>query len=548
MLRRVLPLLALFGLALAAPAAAEDEPRDFKADKAAYQAWMERPSLYMRHKGRIEFAQTHDVRALRVLAKSYGRPEAPKDQVQYLLASICGDNFRAPPHLEVWRTWRKKHAKPRDAWLWYRALEADLHIDGSPETVSVVRKHSTGALRAAALEVLIASEDPAALTLSAELLAALPTKGFDRMLLLESAAQALYVLRAQRGSDAWKKTLELLKVQLDAKPTLERTRAVIARRLGRIEGAMKPVELGRYAPPTKPTFLGLEASGSRVVYVIDMSDSMLTPLTKAEIEDLKKPPRFLPPPPKPGRVVTGGNLKKKPQAPKPTPAQKEMADAIARLPWPLIITRFDAAREFVKLSLRALTPRQSFCVIGFGSEAKLLAATPGLKPAIEKHVEKACVELDVIEAGKETRARPYGTLWGYTNLHGGLHRAFKVRSKGLVKQHEYVDPATFTEGCDTIFLLSDGKPTWDDWPAWDRRLAKHKSGDPESGAEVQDHEKGHYYGPYALASWLRDDVRRLNLFRKAEVHCVGIGEHDPHLLRFISGQGLGRFRRIPARK
>ena len=138
---------------------------------------------------------------------------------------------------------------------------------------------------------------------------------------------------------------------------------------------------------------------------------------------------------------------------------------------------------------------------------------------------------------------PDPTAWG---LHGGLHRAFKVRAKGLVKTEEYVDAATFTEGCDTIFVLSDGKPTWDDWPEWDLRLAKHKSGDPESGAETKDHEKGHYYGPYALGSWLRDDLRRLNLFRKAEIHCVGIGEHDPHLLRWIAGRGLGRFRKVPA--
>ena len=513
-------LLALLVLLLAVPARAEDAPRDYDTEKDAYKAWLERPSLYMRHKGRVEFAQTKDVRAFRVLAKSYAKPEKPKDQVRYLLASICGDHFREPAHLDTWRGWRKKNAKARDAWLWYRGLEVDCHIDGTPETVAVARDHSTHLMRATALEVLIARKDEAALTLAAGWLAALPTKGHDRALLLESAAEALYQLRKHRKTEPWTKLLAMLRQHLDGATTSERTRRVIARRLMLIDDALpKASDPGRYAPPVKPTFFGIQGSGNRIVFVIDMSDSMLTPLTEKEFDDLQKPY---------GK------------------AAKSMGEAIKKLPWVRIDTRFDAAREFLKLALRGLTPQQSFCVIGFGSEAKFLAATPGLRKATEKHIEKACVELDTIVAEPPTRGRPHGMLWGYTNLHGGLHRAFKVRSKSPVKTLEYVDASTFTDGCDTIFLLSDGKPTWDDWPEWDLRLDKHKSGDPESGAETKDHEKGHYYGPYALASWLRDDLRRLNLFRKAEIHCVGIGEHDPHLLRWISQQGLGQFRKVPA--
>lgn len=518
---RALPVLLV--LLLAVPSRAEDAPAiEFKAEKEAYDAWLERPSLYMRHKGRVEFAQTKDVRAFRVLAKSYARPEKPKDQNRYLLASMCADNFRAPEHLETWRSWRKKNAKPRDAWLWYRGLEVDCHIDGTPTTVAVARDHSTALHRATALEVLIARGDEAALTIAAGWLASLPTKGHDRSLLLESAAEALYVLRKHRASEAWTKLLALLRVHLDGSTTPERTRRVLARRLERVEGALsKAGDPDRYAPPVKPTFFGIQGTGNRIVYVIDLSDSMLTPLTEKEFDDLRTPP---------------------------AKAAKSMKDAIKKLPWVRIDTRFDAAREFLKLSLRGLTPKQSFCVIAFGSEAKLLSATPGLRRATEKNIEKACVELDRIVAEPPTRGRPHGVLWGYTNLHGGLHRAFKVREQGLVRESEYVDPGTFSTGGDTIFLLSDGKPTWDDWPEWDLRLQKHKSGDPESGAETQDHEKGHYYGPYALASWLRDDLRRLNLFRKAEIHCVGIGEHDPHLLRWISQRGLGQFRKVPASK
>lgn len=522
---RAFLLLAVPALVLLrAPAAGdadEKPPVDFKAAEAAYDAWQKRPSLYMRHKGRVEFAQTGDVRAFRILAKSYARPEDPKDQVRYLLASICGEHFRKPEHLDTWRAWRRKHGSARDAWLWFQglAVEAEAGAD-TTALLDVARGHSNGVLRAAALAALIERKDPVVLTALAHALADLPAKGFDRMLLLESAAEALLALHAQRKTDAWAQVHGLLLQQLDARPTQDRTRRVVARRLLRL-GAIDAARAAGYLATQRARFFGLEATGSRIVYVIDLSDSMLSNLTRGELKDLQTPP---------------------------VGATEAQIEALKTLPWYEIDTRFDAAMAFLKHSLRGLTPDKQFCVIVFGSEARTLDATRGLKDATETNIEKACKELDAIERGEATRDRPQGTLGGYTNLHGGLHRAFKVRGKGLAKDGEYVDPKTFAEGCDTLFLFSDGKPTWDDWPAWDIRLAKHQSGDPESGRRVRDHEKGHYYGPYALASWLRDDLRRLNLFRKVEIHCVGLGEHDPHLLRFIAGQGLGRTRNIPPRK
>ena len=516
--------LLLAGLPFATARAEEPEkpkaPIDFKQAKSDYDAWQKRPSLYMRHKGRVEFAQTGDVRAFRVLAKSYAKPEDPKDQVRYLLASMCGEHFRKAEHLDTWQGWRRKHARPRDAWLWYRGLDVEAELGGVTAVADVARGHGTAALRAAAIEVLIARKDPLVLEVLAAALSDLPTKGFDRMLLLESAAEALLALEAQRGSDGWKQVHGLLVQQLEAKPTLDRTRLVIARRLMRIPGALTDAQRELCLPAARARFFGLEATGSRIVYVIDMSDSMLTAITRSELKDLQKP------------SATASEAEK---------------EALAKLPWYAIDTRVDAARALLQMSLRALTPDKHFCVIAFGTDARLLDATPGLRPATEKNVEKACKELDLIQRGEATRDRPNGTLAGYTNLHGGLHRAFKVRAKGLLKEEEYVDPKSFEEGADTVFLFSDGKPTWDDWPEWDIRLAKHKSGDPESGREVRDHEKGHYYGPYALASWLRDDVRRLELFRKVELHCVGLGEADPHLLRALAGMGLGTVRNIPVR-
>ena len=55
-----------------------------------------------------------------------------------------------------------------------------------------------------------------------------------------------------------------------------------------------------------------------------------------------------------------------------------------------------------------------------------------------------------------------------------------------------------------------------------------------------------FYGPYAIASWLLDDLRRLNLLRHVEIHCVGLGEYDPRLLQAMARAGKDRFGRVPA--
>ena len=223
--------------------------------------------------------------------------------------------------------------------------------------------------------------------------------------------------------------------------------------------------------------------------------------------------------------------------------EDDMPDA-SDLPWKKIKTRFDAAREFLKLSLRTLTPDKSFCVIFFGSQAELMKTTPGLMPATKANIDKCIRELDRIKGGPGSKDRPDGLLRGNTNLHGGMHRAFKVRNRGLSKNREYVDPDTFIQGADTIFLLSDGKPTWDDWPIVDKRDPYDNTGDPESNVRHPDQPNLKFPGPYGYfyTPWLVDDIRRLNLFRKCEIHCVGIGEADSGLISEIARIGMGMTR------
>ena len=80
-----LTLLALL-LPLGLPARADDR---FDAERRVYKAYLKRPSLFMRTRGRTRFAHTRYVEALEILAKSYGSPEEPKDRVPHLIAAAA---------------------------------------------------------------------------------------------------------------------------------------------------------------------------------------------------------------------------------------------------------------------------------------------------------------------------------------------------------------------------------------------------------------------------------------------------------------------------
>jgi hypothetical protein len=267
-----------------------------------------------------------------------------------------------------------------------------------------------------------------------------------------------------------------------------------------------------------------------------MSDSMLAPLTGKEREEIRRPP--------PRGPVTGERGKPEEKEP-----EKE-EDIEDELPWDKIRTRFDAAREYLKLSLQQLQEDQSFCVIWFGTEAAPLRATRTLVPASRGNISAAIRELDNIRAGPATPDRRYGTLKGNTNMHGGLHRAFKVHQRGMLREQEYVDPTVFFTGADTIFLFSDGDPTWDDWPAVDRRDPWDQTGDPESRTPHPDQENLNFPGPYGhhiksvAHGFLADDIRRLNLFRRAEIHCIGIGEVSYGVLAGIARWGDGQVKMV----
>ena len=527
MTRFVLALLVV--LAAAIPAGGQD---DFAEQLKAYRAELKRPSLYKRTKGREAFAATQDARALDTLAKDYKRPEDPKDQVQYLIASITCDQFRGAQHLDALDAWRAANTRDRDAWLWYRVLRNHVALNGPAHAIALAgdTKHDLF-LRAACMEAVANHHDESVLQLAAATLADIGTDR-RRWVLVDSCAAILAGHVARKATPPFKELGQALAKLLDDKTVPERTRYNIARSLKHVYGTGRAwmnaepwQRLLNGEQPDKgelherPSFLGIEAEGRNICYLIDMSDSMLVPLTPREKEDLK---------------ITGAG-EGKPADAKP---DHNIDDA---LPWDKINTRFDAAREFLKLSLKQLAADQSFCVLWFGTNAGMLDACTGMQKATPKHIEKVIAELDTIKIHPPREGRPDGELRGMTNMHGAFHRAFKVRGKGLAKEYEYVDWSTFEQGCDTIFLLSDGKQNWADWAANDSSDGQ-EAGDPEAGKIVGKADVLYYYGPYVHGHHMLDDIRRLNMFRKVEIHCVGIGEAEEGTLRAIAAIGRGKLR------
>ena len=526
-------------LVLVAGLASTALAEDYNKALSAYRSWIKRPSLHKRTLGRERLAATGDMRALQILVQSYGKPEAPRDQVQYLIVSMVAEFYADSEHLPVYAAWREKYCKSKDAWLWYQTLIPHLENAGPADLLAIARGSREVCLRAAAIEALRFRHDPAVLELITELAPKLPTKKVARALLLESLTAALYSQREMRSEEAFRAPAEALIARMDDDATLPRTRIVMGRYLAKTFGVkyvwrsgkrwsaeLNHVQHGGKQASLKgyATFAGIEATGDRICYVIDMSDSMLTPLTPRVLEKLPKGP------------VSGTNARVRDEK---LSKNAEWKKAFEQVKWKKVKNRFDAARELLKASLLGLKEDQFYSVMWFGDGAGLLKSTKGLRKATLKNVRATMRELDSIRPGSKKQNRPHGTLRGATNMHGGLHRAFKLRGSGLVGAYEYVNPRTWSAGCDTIFLLSDGAPTWDDWPNQDSKDELDRAGDPESGHKTNDSPTLNFPGPYRRTHHLLDDLRRLNLFRKVEIHAVGMGEANMNTLSSIASIGKG---------
>jgi hypothetical protein len=511
----------------------------YTAAKARYETCMRRLPLEMHARGWQALAATRDIRGMEILAQTYTKPSDPREQVRNLVVGIAAPQFNAEQFVDRWIQWRTENATARDSYLWYRALLIECRNRGPEGLVAIATDDALDVyLRAAAVRALADTRAPVVTDLVAGLCLAMPAKEEHRATLASAIGAALLSQKSALADDAYQKAAESYALLLDAEHKLsESAKITVARYLGQCLGvdqlylesglwiqkikakgavADAPKSSGAGATVTKPSFFGLETDGTNIVYVIDMSDSM------CKLIDHNLKPK--------GPTTGGASSKKK--------RKKGDIPTVDDIPWDRVNNRFDLAREHLKISLQRLDKDKRFSIVFFGDRANLIDATPGMMEATPQNVSRAMKELDAIIPGPPTTDRPDGTLRGMTNMHGGLRRAFQVRGRGLAEGDEHVDGRAMIEGADTIFLLSDGDPTWDDWDKVDTNYGEDNAGDPESGVAHQQLPNMHYTGPYARRENLLPDVTRMNLFRSVEIHCIAIGEVDVSILQEISRIGL----------
>lgn len=595
--------LALLGIALAGivgvsipvQAGANDPYPATTYEKALewYRKSLQKKSLDRRTKGIITLAMSRDNRAFDELRGRYMKAEKPTDFVRYIVAQVCHTYYDAPELHDKWVQWRTSFTKDTSAHLWYYACSVSVRC-GHLADVEAIAKDEKAIiwLRLAAIEAVAdyaKAEEKLNLLIHFAGKGNLPKKGMEKSILLEGCASLLMGGAADRSMQLYVDAFEALIRHLDEeeKSVPYRTKLVIGRYLERIynhdqcyitaagwrrvhynqqdSSGEKRGATDEVPPPTK--FMGIEARGKRIAYVLDCSTSML--------EEVKRPPVVKEDPPKEDNI-TGKRDKKEEKKDDKKKEKKKDKDFLSEedLPWDKIKTRWDLAREYLKISLHnlAITNKEhkdmTFTVIIYDTIAEPLKCTVGMVDATKGNVEKAMAEIDKIEpvdkragggsgsgggsGGRRNGGGGGGTTVdrGNTNIHGGMLRAFRSYKGGLLPADNaycHVNPKCWETGCDTVFLLSDGAPNYDDFVDVDPyepdvNVVK----DVETGEKAPPTENIVYQGPYSWGHfpYLVEDCKRMNRSRKAEVHTIGTGEADMGLLDSISQTGLGKSKQV----
>lgn len=521
---------ALAAFLTAFAAAQEKSGYEFALER--YRTCLDRKPFYFHLEGRQKLAETRRPEALELLATDYGKARDYTEYTRYTIASLVGHNFDDKAAAPVLAELRKRQDKPVDTWLWVQSLRIEANQLGDAEAVRIAKEDKSPLHRAAAILALGLSKRPDLEGVITANCIDFPKKEADRMVLLGAMTGALYENRQRTREEGYRNALKAYAGLLADSVGLTHTAKVqMARHLQWIlnapgmftnaEAWIELIDRGEVKRPTDshtvaaPAFFGIETDGERIVYLVDMSDSMC---------------KDIDPSTKPQGPITGPREKK----PKAVLDEND-------LPWHKIKTRWDLAREQLRISLSRLTPDKHFCILWFGTEAGTLDACKGMVKATKANVTKVLAELDAVETGKPDPVKsPDGVLRGATNLHEGLRRAFAVTDRGAANEPSFVDPEALTQGCDTIFLLSDGAPSCDEFGADDKDYGEGQAiVDPEYAAKAQRTPIMHYYGPYSQDEWLLDDMRRMNAFRRIRVHCVGLGEANMSLLRQLAEIGHG---------
>ncbi|MEK7467244.1 MAG: hypothetical protein AAB074_07520 [Planctomycetota bacterium] len=172
-----------------------------------------------------------------------------------------------------------------------------------------------------------------------------------------------------------------------------------------------------------PTFFGLKITSKKIVFVLDVSGSMLDPSAPPEGAD-KPPP-----------VVSGGG-----NGPAPAPWEPGLKGA-----------KIDVLKYEFEKTMNKLEVKTTFNIIVFSDNPlqwkdKMQTATPPIKAEAIDFVKKQAAA-------------------GSTNTGDSLEKAFELAGNGL---HD----KSYAALVDTIYLMSDGMPCAGKWPTPDEVIKK----------------------------------------------------------------------------
>lgn len=433
--------------------------------------------------------------------------KAQKDETLrgLLVTTVCAA-ARTDAALDVLRDWRLASTDAGDVWLWYRALAREYERDPAAARAAVVADVGPE-LRAAAIRALGAWADPEALDFAPAAVRRQWGEGKAGALLVEAWAAVVGGQPGRSSTPPFRSAVLAIAEYVETQAPEARTKLEIARALGRAfetdeistdprvwRSLLERVDAhpdhrhdGHTAGATA-SFFDLDATGDRIVYLLDASGSMDEPLPAATLDALRSLGR----------------------------SDRSSVTPSVPIDWSRVKTARQAVTEVTKASLRTLPPSLSFCVVLFGSDARTLASTPGLVPATGTNVTAACRDLDAAR-----RASHRGT----TNLHGGLRKAFGVSMTGAGDGRSVfgTDPLTLlSAGATTMFVLTDGVPSRDDWDD----TANLATGKPW----------------YADVEAIVEDVTRMNLLRGCELHAVALGTESRRVLEPLARVGGGHVR------
>jgi hypothetical protein len=523
------------------------EPAGWDAALARYKECIARIPFTHHTEGRDRIAQTRSLTALTMLAADYTRVKDKghyPEESRYTIASLIGRHLSQAAAVEPLVALRQQADKPADTWLWVQALRIQADHGGEEAVIKIATEAKSALHRAAAIAAIGESRggNLKAAVLPNVLNFPKKEKEGERMALLGAMTGAFWDNRTRVNDTDYREALKGYIGLLAEGVGLSHTAKVqMARHLQEIlktpgmfinpEPYLEVLERGSVKQPkansttAAPRFFGVETDGEQFCYVVDMSDSMCKPIEPSAIP--------------PGITLTGPKKK--------VVKRKGQVLDESDIPWHLIKTRWDLARENLKISLSRLTPEKSFAIVWFGTESGTLDTTKGMIRATPANVSRVMAELDTLVVKPKDKltpdelvVSPDGKLRGKTNMHSGLRRAFSLAGKGFVEAAAYVDPEALTEGCDTIFLLSDGAPSIDDYYVLDKDYGEgNVVVDQEYGAKANRTPQLWYPGPYVSDQWLVEDTRRMNSLRRIKIHCIGLGEANKNLLDRLADMGNG---------